>query len=218
MLAIVSIVVTLAAASPEEADVEALVLGSVDAWAAGHAARVELKGLQSSVRRGCVPAHVELPRGGLASGTAVLKLLEREDGASCGWTRASLKVWQQVLVTRRIVKEGEALAAVVQQEERERISNDLPLQQLPERAVAAHALPAGAALDEGDAQLPRPGLGQKINVALIAGSLTLSTTAVVVPCRRSDEMPGQAVVCTRLPSGKLARGVLQGERVLVEAL
>ena len=169
--------------------------------------RVEALDWRPTLPPGCVASAAESPRPLAASGRVALRLSGAGPAGPCqGWGWARVRVFAPALVAARPLREGEPVAAA--SDEVEVRGGRAPLGALPDGAVAARAIPAGAAIDLGMLRVgPRP--GEPVAVLLRAGPLTVEQAARALPCARGRG-------CALLPSGRRVEGRLESGRILVE--
>jgi hypothetical protein len=170
-------------------------------------ARAEVLELTGDVPRACALARAEV-RGTISASGEVAVHLFGAGGPSCdGWAWARVRVRAPSLVTTRALTEGDPLDGAVEAREREVLPGRPPLAALPEGAIAARALPAGATVDEAAIRIgARP--GDPVAVLLRAGTLSVEQEGRAIACRRGR-------VCALLPSGRRVEGVWHDGRIVL---
>jgi hypothetical protein len=146
-----------------------------------------------------------------ASGQVALRFTGRDGhGAPCeGWAWADVKVTAPALRVARDLRAGEPLAGAVAPAVVELLPARRAVAALPDGAVAARPLRAGAALLLSDLRVgPRP--GDAVVVLVRAGAVELERTGRAVPCPRDR-------ACALLPGGKRVEGRYLAGRIVVEA-
>lgn len=189
----------------------ATALDAVRAALAIPAAQAEVADVRPTSARGCAPLAWEALRPVDGSGRAALRFTGRAgSGDACeGFAWASVRVTARGLVATRAVASGEPLSGAVALAELEVRPGHAPLSSLPDAAIAAHAVRAGAPLAASDLRVgPRP--GQPVAVVVRAGGLELERAGRAVPCSRG-------LACALLPGGRRVEGRLEGGRIVVEA-
>jgi len=174
-------------------------------------ARVELVDLRPAAGPACAPDRARALAPVSASGRVALRLEGRDArGAPCeAWAWARVRVFARALVAARAVRAAEPLAGAVSESEVELAPGRAPVVALPEGAVAARALPAGAPLDPAAIQAgPRP--GEPVQVIARAGALEVAQPGRAVACARGRG-------CALLPSGRRVEGRLEHGRIVLEA-
>jgi hypothetical protein len=154
--------------------------------------------------------HVEIPRPIDGSGRIAVKLIgSRTGGATCEvWAWARVRIFAQVPVARRAVREGDALVPATQMEEREIKSGHVPAT-LTEGATADRSLGAGQIVEADFVRAPGLRPGELVKVLIVSGAMAIEQTGHAVPCARGHN-------CAVLPSGKHIEGTFVGGRLMVQ--
>lgn len=173
--------------------------------------RAEVLEYRPAVETGCAPERAEALREVAASGQVALRVEGRDaGGARCeGWGWARVRAVAPALRATRAVRAGEALAGAVSLGEAEVIAGRRALAELPEGAVAARPLSAGAPVESG-ALRTGPTPGAALTVVVRAGALAVAQPGRAVAC-------GRERACAVLPSGRRVEGRLQDGALWVEA-
>jgi hypothetical protein len=179
--------------------------------AAAQGVRPEVLDWRPALASGCAARRYEALRQVRASGEVPVRIDGTDArGAACeGWGWARVRAWGPALVTARAVRSGEPLAPAVALGEAEISPGKPPVSTLPDGAVAARDLPAGARLQPG-AVRGGPPPGSPVTVLVRTGAITVARPGRAVPCP-----PGRA--CALLPSGRRVEGRLEDGLVVVEA-
>ena len=203
------LVAVLLAAPGPAADVAPPVRVAVDTALALEGARAEVVDLAGSLPSPCALARAEVQAPIAASGRVAMHLFGADAGGrACeAWAWARVRVRAPSLVTTRALADGDALDGAVAPMEREVQPGRPPLPVLPEGAIAARALPAGAAVADADIRVgARP--GETVAVVLREGALTIEQEGRAIACRRGR-------VCALLPSGRRVEGVWHDGRIVL---
>jgi hypothetical protein len=179
--------------------------------AAAQGVRAEVVTWRPALAAGCEARRYEALRQVRASGDVPVRVdgADARGGACEGFGWAKVRAYGPALVTTRAVRAGDPLAGAVAPAEAE-VARGRPLvATLPDGAVAARDLPAGARLEPA-ALRGGPAPGAAVTVLFRAGALEVTRPGRAVPCLR-----GRA--CALLPSGRRVEGRLEGGLVVVEA-
>jgi len=161
---------------------------------------------------GCTVARAEVAKPIDSTGRYAVRVSgTRADGRACdGWAWAEVRVLATVSITNRAVRAGDALDGLLTQEERELKRGLKPALQVPPRARAAIALPAGRVVEEHHLRAEGPMPGEAVTVEVRSAGMTVTQRGRAVACRAG-------FACARLDSGRRAvEGIFEDGRILVE--
>lgn len=178
--------------------------------------RVEVKRIRLRKKKSCKvdAAVVRTPVSVSQTVTVVLQGTRR--GRPCqGTAQANVKVFEDIAFVERDVERGQPVLPSIGYREVERKGRVAGLRQVSENAVASRPLRAGTKLKTSHLTPGGPKPGAPVEVAIVAGGLSVSTQGTAVRCRRQGGLADFDTGCVRLASGRVVQGRLHGRQVVV---